>query len=65
MNKNTQMGYYHNETKHSQLQYAKSLGYMDWATQPNPHRSYADTQLKQSTYSTKAKTFFCTFTSTS
>lgn len=35
---------YHNETKHSQLQYAKSLGYMDWATQPNPYRSYADTQ---------------------
>ena len=45
MNKNTQMVYtYHNETKHSQLQYAKSLGYMDWATQPNPYRSYTDTQ---------------------
>ncbi|HIP28364.1 MAG TPA: SagB/ThcOx family dehydrogenase, partial [Sulfurovum sp.] len=45
MNKNTQMVYtYHNETKHSQLQYAKSLGYMDWATQPNPYRSYSETQ---------------------
>jgi len=45
MNKNIQMVYtYHNETKHSQLQYAKSLGYMDWATQPNPYRSYIDTQ---------------------
>ncbi|NKQ40648.1 MAG: SagB/ThcOx family dehydrogenase [Sulfurovum sp.] len=45
MNKNTQMVYtYHNETKHSQLQYAKSLGYMDWATQPNPYRSYAESQ---------------------
>ncbi|MCF6243593.1 MAG: SagB family peptide dehydrogenase [Sulfurovum sp.] len=44
MDKNTQMVYtYHNETKHSQLQYAKSLGYMDWATQPDPYRSYADT----------------------
>ena len=44
MNKNTQMVYtYHNETKHSQQQYAKSLGYMDWATQPDPYRSYADT----------------------
>ena len=45
MNKNTQMVYtYHNETKHSQLQYAKSLGYMDWATQPNPYRSYTGSQ---------------------
>ena len=35
---------YHNETKHSQLRYAKSLGYMDWATQPDPYRSYTDTQ---------------------
>jgi len=35
---------YHNETKHRQHQYARSLGYMDWATQPNPYRSYAETQ---------------------
>ncbi len=35
---------YHDETKHRQEQYAKSLGYMDWATQPNPYRSYAETQ---------------------
>ena len=35
---------YHNETKHSQLRYAKSLGYMDWATQPNPYRSYSESQ---------------------
>lgn len=42
---NTQMVYtYHNETKHSQFKYAKSLGYMDWDTQPNPYRSYVDTQ---------------------
>ena len=45
MHKNTQMVYtYHNETKHTQHRYAKSLGYMDWATQPNPYRSYTDTQ---------------------
>ena len=45
MNKNTQMVYtYHNETKHSQYKYAKSLGYMDWETQPNPYRNYGDTQ---------------------
>ncbi|MDF1881901.1 SagB/ThcOx family dehydrogenase [Sulfurimonas sp. MAG313] len=31
---------YHNETKHSQQRYARSLGYMDWATQPDPFRSY-------------------------
>ena len=45
MNKNTQMVYtYHNETKHTQHRYAKSLGYMDWATQPNPYRSYTESQ---------------------
>ena len=45
MNKNTQMVYtYHDETKHRQEQYARSLGYMDWATQPDPYRSYAGTQ---------------------
>ncbi|MDQ7046933.1 MAG: SagB family peptide dehydrogenase [Sulfurovum sp.] len=45
MNKNTQMVYtYHNETKHAPLRYAKSLGYMDWATQPNPYRSYSESQ---------------------
>lgn len=35
---------YHDETKHRQEQYAKSLGYMDWATQPNPYRSYTESQ---------------------
>ncbi|PLY05024.1 MAG: nitroreductase [Arcobacter sp.] len=45
MNKNLQMVYnYHNETKHSQQRYARSLGYMDWATQPNPYRTYSDTR---------------------
>lgn len=44
MNKNLQMVYtYHNETKHSQQRYARSLGYMDWNTQPNPFRSYLNT----------------------
>ncbi len=32
---------YHNETKHAQMRYARSLGYMDWSTQPDPFRSYA------------------------
>jgi hypothetical protein len=31
---------YHQTTKHSQERYARSLGYMDWATQPNPFREY-------------------------
>jgi len=45
MNKNLQMVYtYHNETKHAQHRYARSLGYMDWATQPDPYRSYKDTK---------------------
>ncbi len=35
---------YHNETKHSTRRYARSLGYMDWSTQPDPFRSYTGTQ---------------------
>lgn len=31
---------YHEITKHSQQRYARSLGYMDWSTQPNPFRTY-------------------------
>ena len=31
---------YHQRTKHYPNRYAASLGYMDWATQPNPFRSY-------------------------
>ena len=31
---------YHNETKHAPQRYARSIGYMDWASQPDPFRSY-------------------------
>ena len=31
---------YHQQTKHNFNQYAQSLGYMDWANQPNPFRRY-------------------------
>ncbi|MBN2895128.1 MAG: SagB/ThcOx family dehydrogenase [Campylobacterales bacterium] len=31
---------YHDRTKHRPNRYAASLGYMDWATQPDPFRSY-------------------------
>ena len=45
MNNNLQMVYtYHNETKHSQQRYARSLGYMDWATQLDPYRTYSNTK---------------------
>ena len=32
--------HYHDRTKHHLNRYARSLGYMDWANQPNPFRSY-------------------------
>ena len=31
---------YHETTKHSQHRYARSLGYLDWQTQPDPFRTY-------------------------
>ena len=41
MNKNLQTVFsYHEETKHAHRKYARSIGYMDWANQPNPYRSY-------------------------
>jgi len=41
MNKNiNEIFTYHNETKHAPQRYARSIGYMDWATQPDPFRSY-------------------------
>ena len=36
---------YHERTKHHFHRFAASLGYMDWATQPNPFRRYAGTDL--------------------
>lgn len=36
--------HYHETTKHHQHRYARSLGYMDWATQPNPFREYKGTK---------------------
>lgn len=44
MNKNLQTVFsYHEETKHNHHKYAKSIGYMDWANQPNPYRTYENT----------------------
>jgi SagB-type dehydrogenase family enzyme len=32
---------YHDQTKHHFNRFARSLGYLDWATQPDPFRSFA------------------------
>lgn len=34
--------HYHEETKHHYYRFARSLGYMDWDTQPNPFRRFVD-----------------------
>ncbi|MGH7259494.1 MAG: SagB/ThcOx family dehydrogenase [Nitrospiraceae bacterium] len=34
--------HYHNQTKHHFFRYARSLGYLDWANQPDPFRRFAD-----------------------
>jgi SagB-type dehydrogenase family enzyme len=34
---------YHQQTKHHLDRYARSLGYLDWATQPNPFRTFEGT----------------------
>src|SRR5579884_61074 len=36
---------YHQETKHQLYRYARSLGYMDWANQPDPFRRFAGAPL--------------------
>jgi len=33
--------HYHEQTKHHFNRFARSLGYLDWASQPNPFRRYA------------------------
>jgi SagB-type dehydrogenase family enzyme len=36
---------YHERTKHHYHRYAASAGHLDWATQPNPFRRYAEADL--------------------
>jgi SagB-type dehydrogenase family enzyme len=38
---------YHQQTKHHFFRYARALGYMDWANQPNPFRRYEGASLFQ------------------
>jgi SagB-type dehydrogenase family enzyme len=40
-----QVCHYHQETKHHFFRYARALGYLDWANQPNPFRRYAGAPL--------------------
>lgn len=37
--------HYHKETKHHFNRYARSLGYLDWATQPNPFRRFKGSKV--------------------
>ncbi|MGH8648312.1 MAG: hypothetical protein ACREUP_03255 [Burkholderiales bacterium] len=37
--------HYHRETKHHFFRSARSLGYMDWANQPDPFRRYEGAPL--------------------
>src|SRR5438093_7335486 len=36
---------YHDGTKHHFQRFARSLGYLDWASQPKPFRRFADTPI--------------------
>src|SRR5437868_6999595 len=36
---------YHDGTKHHFHRFARSLGYLDWASQPNPFRSFAGSTI--------------------
>src|SRR6185437_6583271 len=40
-----QIIHYHIKTKHHFNRYARSLGYLDWANQPDPFRRFEGTQL--------------------
>jgi SagB-type dehydrogenase family enzyme len=37
--------HYHDQTKHNFQRFARSLGHLDWATQPDPFRRYAGAPL--------------------
>ena len=36
---------YHDRTKHDFTRFARSLGYLDWANQPNPFRRFEGAPL--------------------
>ncbi len=41
----TLVKHYHEQTKHEVNRYARSLGYLDWANQPDPFRRYTGARL--------------------
>ena len=45
---------YHDATKHHFSRFARSLGYLDWATQPDPFRRYAGAPLFELPHGTPA-----------
>ncbi|WP_331774804.1 SagB/ThcOx family dehydrogenase [Sulfurospirillum sp. 1612] len=47
---------YHEQTKHSYSRYARSLGYMDWANQPDPYRFYQGAPTRKLPIMIEAKT---------
>ena len=52
---------YHERTKHHPNRYAPSLGYMDWANQPDPFRRYEGSELRALPLSLDASTpSYCT-----
>ncbi len=38
---------YHERTKHHPFRYARSLGYLDWANEPDPFRRYKGAKIIQ------------------
>lgn len=40
-----QVIWYHNRTKHHFHRYARSMGYLDWANQPDPFRRYEGSEI--------------------
>ena len=36
---------YHDETKHHFQRYARSLGFLDWSSQPDPFRRYGGAEV--------------------
>jgi len=47
---------YHERTKHHYSRYAASLGYLDWANQPNPFRRYEGAPLVQLPFADAGRT---------
>lgn len=47
---------YHERTKHHPQRYARSLGYLDWESQPEPFRTFAGTERRELPLAADART---------